>query len=95
MNKLTEQEKVSICTDIAKNLKEFENEKGQKVNLFNNEYSFVKELKKVFNEYIHNETSLKGSLHFVEINKKIDYYFPLYKNEEPLFVIRIKKNKNK
>ena len=50
MEERSEQEKVSICTDIAKNLKEFENEKGQKVNLFNNEYSFVKELKKLFNE---------------------------------------------
>jgi len=86
--KYTQSEKVAICSEIAKNLKNFENKKG-KVNLFNDSYSFISELKKIFNEYIKNEISLKGTLDFLEIGKKIDYYFPLNNNEKPLFVIRI------
>ncbi len=92
-NNYTQQERVAICSDIATNLKQFENAKGEKVNLFNETYSFVLELKRLFNEYIHNEISLKGSLDFVEIGKKIDYYLPLYKKHQHLFVIRIKNKK--
>ena len=43
----SQQEKIKICTDIVKNLKEFENEKGC-VNLYNENYSFVKPLKEIF-----------------------------------------------
>ena len=91
--KYTQEEKVAICTDIGINLKEFENGNGVKVNLFNDSYSFVSELKKLFREYIYNDISLNGTLEFTEIDKKIDYKFPLYKDEQPLFVIRINKNK--
>ena len=91
----TQQEKVTICSDIAIKLKEFENGNGVKVNLFNDSYSFVPELKRIFNEYIHGNTFFKGTLDFVEIDKKIEYHFPLYKNQKPLFVIRIKNKKNK
>ncbi len=91
----TQEEKVSICSNIAIQLKEFENAKGEKVNLFNNEYSFVPQLKKIFNDYIHGNLFFKGTLDFVEIGKKIDYRFPLTKKETPLFVIRIKKTNKK
>ena len=91
MDNYTQQEKVSICFEIAKQLKEFQNDKGEKVNLFNEIYTFVPQLKKIFNDYIHGDTYFKGSLDFVEIGKKIDYHFPLTKNHKPLFVIRIKK----
>ena len=91
MDNYTQQEKVSICSEIARQLKEFQNDKGEKVNLFNETYTFVPQLKKIFNDYIHGHTYFKGSLDFVEIDKKIDYHFPLTKNHKPLFVIRIKK----
>jgi hypothetical protein len=90
MESYSQIEKIQICTDIATKLKQFENSNGVKVNLFNNSYLFVKELKKIFNDYIHGNTYFKGTLDFVEINKKIEYHFPLTKNHQPLFVIRIK-----
>jgi hypothetical protein len=86
----TQEEKVAICADIATQLKEFQNAKGEKVNLFNEEYSFVPTLKKLFQEYIHGNNYYKGSLEFVEIGKRIDYHLPLTKKHNPLFVIRLK-----
>ena len=67
--KYTQEEKVAICTDIGINLKEFENPNGVKVNLFNDSYSFIPELKKLFREYIYNDISLNGTLEFTEIDK--------------------------
>jgi len=81
-------EKIQICTDITIKLKYLYSIDCVKVNLFNDEYSFVKELKKIFNDYIHNDTNFKGSLAFIEIGKKIEYHFPLTKNYDPFFVIK-------
>ena len=89
MENYTIEEKTNICLGIAESLKNYSGKNGN-VNLFNDSYTFVPELKKIFKEYIHGEKYFKGVLHFVEIDKKIDYHFPLTKNHKPLFVIRMK-----
>ena len=88
MDTYSKEEKVSICIEIAKKLKEFEGKNG-KVNLFNEIYSFVPELKKIFKDYINGNTFFRGTLQFVEINKKIEYHLPITKNHTPLFVIKM------
>lgn len=88
MEYLTQIDKVKITVDIANKLRNFEGPNG-KVNLFNGEYSFIKELKRIFNDYIHSDKQFKGTLEFVEINKKIDYFLPNTNKRQPLFVIRI------
>jgi hypothetical protein len=85
----TKEERLKICTDIAQQLKFYKSKNGA-VNLFNDSYSFVKPLKQIFNDYIKNETEFRGFLDFDEIEKKIEYHFPISKNQQPLFVIRIK-----
>ena len=90
LNFYSQKEKITLCTDIANNLKNFKNEQGIPVNLFNENYSFVKILKSIFNEYIHGDNYFKGTLVFEEIGKNIDYHLPLTKNFKPLFVIKIK-----
>ena len=87
---LTQEEKLKIVLDIAKKLKNFEANNGQIVNLFNENYIFVKKLKKIFNEYIKGTAEFKGTVEFEEIGKKIKYRFPIYKKYQPLFVIKIK-----
>jgi len=89
MENYTISEKTDICLGIADSLKNYSGKNG-KVNLYNDCYTFVPELKKIFKEYIHGNCYFKGVLHFVEIDKKIDYHFPLTKNHKPLFVIRMK-----
>jgi hypothetical protein len=89
MENLTQADKILITLDIVRKLQNFTGPNGS-VNLFNEEYSFVKDLKKIFNDYIHGDRSYKGSLNFVEINKVIDYRLPQFKNKDPLFVIRMK-----
>ena len=70
----SEKEKIEICLDIAKKLKFFENKNGT-VNLFNNEFTFVPKLKKIFQEYIKGTTDFKGTLEFEELGKIIIYHF--------------------
>ena len=82
-------EKIQICTDIAKNLKEYRGKDGTLVNLFNETYLFVKPLKEIFKNYIYGSTFFRGTLEFVEISKIIEYHFPLTRNHQPLFVIRM------
>jgi hypothetical protein len=89
MENLTQADKLLISLDIINKLKNFNGPNGA-VNLWNEEYSFVKELKEIFNKYIHSDRSYKGSLQFVEIGKVIDYRLPQMKNKDPLFVIRMK-----
>jgi hypothetical protein len=88
MEYLTQIDKVKITVDIANKLRNFEGPNG-KVNLFNEEYSFIKELKTIFNDYIHSDKQFKGTLQFLEINKTIDYCLPNTNKRQPLFVIRI------
>jgi hypothetical protein len=89
MDNYTRSEKVEICLNIANSLKNYRGKDDTPVNLFNENYSFVPQLKKLFNEYINGHTYFRGSLDFVEIGKRIDYHLPLTRDHRPLFVIRV------
>jgi hypothetical protein len=88
MNFYNIEEKTQICLDIAKKLKNFENDKGC-VNLFDGTYSFVPKLKKIFSEYIKGTRDYSGTLDFEEIHKKIVYHFPISKKKKATFVIKV------
>ena len=88
MEYLSQAQKLQITLDIVYKLRTFEGPNG-KVDLFNDSYSFVPELKKIFTDYIHSEKVYKGTLDFKEINKKIDYRLPIMNTKQPLFVIRM------
>jgi hypothetical protein len=85
---LSQLQKVQITLDIAKQLRYFEGPNG-KVNLFNQEYTFVPKLKKIFQDYIHSDKQFKGTIPFEEINKIIEYRLPVRSDKKPLFVIRM------
>ena len=88
MEYLTELDKLKITLDIVDKLRNFEGPNG-KVDLFNDMYSFVPELKKIFTSYIHSDKVYKGTLEFTEIGKKIEYRLTVMNNKQPLFVIRM------
>ena len=85
-----QKEKVEICLDIAKKLKFYENHNGIIVNLFNESYTFVQELKKIFADYIKDTRDYSGILTFEEIDKEIKYHFPVSKKKKATFIIKIK-----
>ena len=88
-NIYSQQEKVKICMDIISNLKNFKNPQNIPVDLFNENYTFVKTIKTIFNDYIHGDTYFKGTIEFEEIGKQINYHLPSTKNHKPLFVIKM------
>ena len=88
MSFYSKKEKVEICVDISKKLKYFENTKGQ-IDLFNNDYTFIPKLKQIFQDYINGCSDFKGVLHFEEIDKQIEYYFPISKQKKAKFVIKM------
>ena len=83
----SQKEKIEICLDIAKKLKFFENKNGT-INLFNESYTFVPKLKKIFQEYIKGTSDFKGTLEFEELGKIINYHFSI--NKKAKFIIKLK-----
>lgn len=89
-------ERLKIILDISKKLKNFKSPSGNEIiDLYNDQYSFIQEFKKISNEYIqqddNNVKEYKGTLIFEEIDRNIDYIFPAKNYKEPLFVIRKRK----
>lgn len=93
-NYYSQKERLEIVLNITKKLKNYELKNGKIINLYNeNLCEFIKEFKEITNNYIkqdeNNLKEFKGKLKFTEINKTIEYIFPIKKNIEPLFVIRM------
>jgi|UniRef100_A0A6C0ECI2 hypothetical protein len=86
----TQVERLNIVLDIMKKLKNFEINENEIIDIYNSNYSFIKELKEITNKYIKEGTTQKGILEFTEIDKKIEYIFPKKNYKKPLFVIRMK-----
>ena len=80
-------ERLKIVLDITKKLKYYEGKDGQIINLYSDEYSYCPEFKKIINDYIANEKTYSGTLDFVEIGKKLEYYLPIRKKNTPKFII--------
>lgn len=93
-NNYSIQERLEIVLNITKKLKNYELKTGKIINLYNdNLCEFIKEFKTITYNYIkqdeNNLKEFKGILKFTEINKRIEYVFPIKKNVQPLFVIRM------
>ena len=86
MEYYSQNERIKIVVDIVKKLVNY-NTEGGIINLYNEEYSYVKEFKQITNDYIHNEKTYSGILEFVEIGKKLEYYLPIRKKNKPKFII--------
>ena len=87
----TQTERVNIVLDIVKKLKNYKIKSGNTINLYNEELcSFIIRFKEITQKYIKEENEYRGTLYFEEIDKTIEYIFPINKNIKPLFVIRKK-----
>lgn len=91
---LSKKERLKIVLDIVNKLKNFKLKNGNTINLYNEELcDFIKDFKIICNNYIKQEEDnvkeFKGTLNFVEINKKIEYKLPNKNVNDALFVIRI------
>lgn len=70
MSIYSQKERMNIIIDIMTKLKNFKLNNGETINLYDNNYSFIKELKELGNRYIKEGKTLKGILDFEEIGKK-------------------------
>lgn len=85
----TAQEKLEIVMDMVSKLRYYKNDRGEPVNLMNENFSFVSKLKEIMNKYVREDGSeFKGFLEFEEIGKKLEYYFPASNKKDPTLVIR-------
>lgn len=93
----TRAERLEIVLDIAKKLRNYVLKNGETMDLYQDTYSFVPELKQIFNDYVKQDDELPldfaGMLRFEEIGKDIEYVLPATNKKEPLFVIRIQKRR--
>jgi hypothetical protein len=92
---LTRKERLEIVLNIAKKLKKFTLQNNTTIDLYQEHYSFIPELKEIFNNYVKQDDLLpldfSGIIRFEEINKDIEYNLPVTNKKEPLFVIRMQK----
>lgn len=84
----SQSDKVKIIIDIANQLKNFPTVNESTINLFMEQYTYYDEWKKISNKYIKTDVVMKGTILFEEIGRKIEYYLPIVKGEDPLFVMR-------
>jgi hypothetical protein len=89
-NNYTQKERLEIVLDIMNKLKKFKLNNGDTIDLYNSDYSFVKEFKLITSQYIKDGNAYNGILDFKEIQKKIEYSLPQKNYKKSLFVIRIK-----
>jgi hypothetical protein len=64
MTNYTEKERAQIIIDIMKKLKNFKLNNEESIDLYSNNYSFIKELKDISNNYIKDGKTQKGFLIF-------------------------------
>ena len=83
------EERLKIILDLIKKLKHF-NINNEIIDLYNSKYSFIDEFKIITSRYIKEGNLEKGFLEFKEIEKKIEYIFPVKNYKKQLFVIRMK-----
>jgi len=87
----TKQERLSFVMEMIKSLRNFRGENGDVVNLYNEEYEAIRTLKKVFNEYLHQNDatsiSFEGSIKFDELNRKIRYRLPAFSPHKHILVL--------
>ena len=87
--KYSKDDKVRFIVDIVKRLKTFPAVNGGTIDIYNDEWSYVGEFKKITKRWINEEdVQFNGFLHFEEINKYFEYNFPISDDIEPLFVLR-------
>lgn len=94
--KKSKSERLEIVLSIIKKLQNFPRQVIDAncpfVNLYNVEYVAIRELKSVFETYLNQEDNISigvsGSIRFPEINKIIQYNFPVGKKAQPLFVLK-------
>lgn len=93
--KKSKNDRLEIILSIIKKLQNFPTQ-GELtcVNLYNFEYTAIKELKHIFDQYLYQEeqisVGLSGKINFPEINRTIYYNFPVSKKAQPLFLLKQK-----
>lgn len=88
----TKNERLSFIMDIINSLRSFRGENGEAVNLYNEEYSAIKQLKAIFDEYLNQpddtSVSFEGTIKFEELNRKLQYRLPAFSPHKPLLMMK-------
>lgn len=88
----TKNERLSFIMDIINSLRSFRGENGDIVNLYNEEYTAIKSLKSVFDDYLtqNEETSVsfEGTIKFEELNRKLQYRLPAFAPHKPMIMLK-------
>ena len=80
--------KLKLLSTSIKQLKLFPSANGGTIDIYNDEYTYIDEFKKITNKWINgDDLDLRGFIHFEEINT-LNIIFQKSKNNEPLFVLR-------
>ena len=87
------EERVTIVINFCTNLRNYEDVKNNKINLYDIDNSFIEYFKETCKLYINQDDTkeiidYEGRMHFKEIDKYIDFCLPGKTNKKPSFVFR-------
>lgn len=88
MKKKSKIDRLKIMLDVRDKLRNFMTSTFDKINLWDTDFSAIKELKKVFKEYISSEIGFSGEIKFVEIDRVIVYKLPIKENVREEVILR-------
>lgn len=88
MKKKSKIDRLKIMLDVRDKLRNFMTSTFDKINLWDTDFSAIKELKKVFKEYINGEIGFSGEIKFVEIDRVIVYKLPIKENVREEVILR-------
>lgn len=88
----TKNERLSFIMEIIRSLRSFKGEKGDLIDLYNEDYSAIKSLKQVFDSYLNqndnSSVSFEGTIKFEELNRKLQYRLPAFHPHKPIFIMK-------
>ena len=78
--------------DIINKLRNFVGQTGETVNLYNEEFSAVKQMKSDFDAYLNQDDStsvtIENIVKFEELDRKVQYRLPAFSPHQPMFIMK-------
>jgi len=87
----TKNQRLTFIMEMITHLRTFRGENGDIVNLYNEEYSAIRNLKQVFDSYLNqNDTTsvtYEGVIKFDELNRKLQYRLPAFSPHKHMLLL--------
>ena len=87
----TKNERLQFIMNMITHLRNFRGENGDIVNLYNEEYDAIRQLKQAFDGYLNQSdatsVTYEGTIKFDELNRKLQYRLPAFSPHKHMLLL--------